>query len=168
MMLCFRSLLVPLFLLGVLLGAIPAWITGGFSPPEGRLALVCVPGGLVVILGAALILRATFLFARFGHGTPFPLDPPRKLVVQGPFRRLRHPFYAGAVMIVLGEALATLSAALLAYAAGLLLALHLLAVLHEEPALRRRFGDVYDVYRARVPRWIPGRGSRERSNDPEG
>jgi protein-S-isoprenylcysteine O-methyltransferase Ste14 len=159
---------VGLLILALLLGVIPGWITGGFPLPEGGLALACVPGGLLVILGAALILRATFLFARFGGGTPFPFDPPRKLIVQGPFRRLRHPFYAGAVMIVLGEAIATLSAALFACAAGLFLALHLLAVLHEEPALRRRFGDVYDVYRARVPRWIPGRGTRERSSDPKG
>jgi protein-S-isoprenylcysteine O-methyltransferase Ste14 len=151
----------------MLLGVIPGWITGGSPLPEGCLALACVPGGLLVILGVALILRATFLFARFGRGTPSPFDPPRTLVVQGPFQRLRHPFYAGAVMIVLGEALATLSAALLAYAAGLLLALHLLAVFHEEPALRRRFGDVYDVYRARVPRWIPRRGRKAGSSNPE-
>jgi protein-S-isoprenylcysteine O-methyltransferase Ste14 len=147
-----------LLFLGLLLGVIPGWITGGFPLPEGPHLLAAVPGLLLVIAGAALIFRVAFLLGRFGGGTPFPFDPPRKLVVQGPFRRMRHPLYAGIVVIALGEALATRSPALLAYAAGLLMALHLLVVLHEEPALRRRFGDVYDVYRAKVPRWIPGRG----------
>jgi protein-S-isoprenylcysteine O-methyltransferase Ste14 len=27
--------------------------------------------------------------------------------------------------------------------------------LSEEPGLKRRFGDEYDVYRANVPRWLP-------------
>jgi protein-S-isoprenylcysteine O-methyltransferase Ste14 len=28
-------------------------------------------------------------------------------------------------------------------------------VLYEEPALRRQFGESYEVYRRSVPRWLP-------------
>jgi protein-S-isoprenylcysteine O-methyltransferase Ste14 len=44
------------------------------------------------------------------------------------------------------------------------LALHLWVVVREEPALRRRFGEVYDAYTAHVPRWIP----RARDTDSTG
>jgi protein-S-isoprenylcysteine O-methyltransferase Ste14 len=36
--------------------------------------------------------------------------------------------------------------------------LHLVVVFVEEPALRRRFGDLHDVYCEHVPRWIPRAG----------
>jgi protein-S-isoprenylcysteine O-methyltransferase Ste14 len=43
-----------------------------------------------------------------------------------------------------------------AVAFGMLAASHLFAVLYEEPALERRFGDSYRAYRSRTRRWIPG------------
>jgi protein-S-isoprenylcysteine O-methyltransferase Ste14 len=32
---------------------------------------------------------------------------------------------------------------------------HLFVLFYEEPTLRKQFGEEYDLYRARVPRWIP-------------
>jgi protein-S-isoprenylcysteine O-methyltransferase Ste14 len=32
---------------------------------------------------------------------------------------------------------------------------HLFVMFYEEPTLRRQFGESYDEYRRRVPRWIP-------------
>jgi protein-S-isoprenylcysteine O-methyltransferase Ste14 len=40
-------------------------------------------------------------------------------------------------------------------AAVIWLAFHLFVVLHEEPDLRERFGNQYEVYLREVPRWIP-------------
>jgi protein-S-isoprenylcysteine O-methyltransferase Ste14 len=36
-----------------------------------------------------------------------------------------------------------------------LVMVHLFVVFYEEPALERQFGDAYERYRARVPRWVP-------------
>ena len=33
----------------------------------------------------------------------------------------------------------------------------LFVLLYEEPALRRKFGDSYEEYKRRVPRWLPRR-----------
>jgi protein-S-isoprenylcysteine O-methyltransferase Ste14 len=65
--------------------------------------------------------------------------------------------YIGAVGIVVGEAVFFRSVTLCAYAAVLAFAFHLFVVGYEEPGLRTRFGDSYETYRARVPRWWPRR-----------
>ena len=38
----------------------------------------------------------------------------------------------------------------------LMLGIHAMVVLYEEPTLRRTFGDEYNAYYDRVHRWLPG------------
>ena len=154
-MLRVKSFLIPLFFHALLLGVIPWWITGGLYVRPGSLGLLAIPGSLLGLAGILLIVRTALLFADVGQGTPSPFHPPGKLVVKGPFRWMRHPLYAGVLLIAFGEALATVSSKLLIYAVSLTVAIQLLVVIIEEPVLRKRFGDVYDVYCAKVPRWIP-------------
>jgi protein-S-isoprenylcysteine O-methyltransferase Ste14 len=153
-----KSLLFPIAGCTFLLGLIPHRIAGGFHAPRGPLGVVVVAGAALILAGAALVVRVAILFADIGRGTPAPFAPPKKFVVQGPFRRMRNPIYAGIFLAALGEALYTLSPALLLYAVVLLAVFHLNVMIIEEPGLRRRFGDLYDVYCAKVPRWIPRLG----------
>jgi hypothetical protein len=48
---------------------------------------------MIFILVRALTYATIFVaaFARFGRGTPAPFDPPRRLVVRGPYRFVRTP-----------------------------------------------------------------------------
>lgn len=110
--------------------------------------------------GVALMAWCMTDFVRRGRGTPNPLDPPRKLVARGPYRRTRNPMYVAAVAAILGEALVFRSPALGVYAAAVLLVFHLFVVLYEEPSLRRRFGAAYDEYCREVPRWLGRRAGR--------
>ncbi|MFQ5459073.1 MAG: methyltransferase family protein, partial [Myxococcota bacterium] len=48
-------------------------------------------------------------------------------------------------------------AAGICYGAALCAMFHAFIVLYEEPVLRRKFGETYTRYCARVPRWIPRR-----------
>lgn len=84
-----------------------------------------------------------------------PLDPPRRLVVRGPYRFVRNPMYLGAVTALSGAALYDASLALAAYAAGFLIVMHVFVVGYEEPTLREMFGSDYDRYCAAVRRWRP-------------
>jgi protein-S-isoprenylcysteine O-methyltransferase Ste14 len=43
----------------------------------------------------------------------------------------------------------------LAFSAAWFVLAHAFVLLVEEPGLRRRFGEAYEQYCARVPRWIP-------------
>lgn len=108
-----------------------------------------------VAMGAALLAACIWEFARRGRGTLSPVDPPRELVVRGPYRHVRNPMYLGVTMIVLGEVLLTRSTSLLLYWALWFLAVNVFVLGYEEPALREQFGRSYDRYTAAVGRWIP-------------
>ena len=107
------------------------------------------------MIGAALVIWCVFTFAFVGRGTPAPFDPPRRLVVRGPYRLVRNPMYLAAGLALGGAALFYQSIALAVYA-GLFMALtHLFVWLYEEPTLRRTFGDEYEAYCQRVGQWLP-------------
>lgn len=122
------------------------------APPAGLgQVLAC----LVIALGAFMVVWVSTAFVRKGHGTPIPVDPPKRLVIQGLYRYVRNPMYVGAVLIVLGEALYFWSAWLLVYATVLWAVLHTALVVFEEQQLKDRFGGEYEQYLKAVPRWIP-------------
>ena len=152
----FRSLVYAALFVSVVLVFIPGQIltaTGITRPEEIGPAQV---GGLVLlILGGALAVWCILTFAVVGKGTPAPFDPPRKLVAAGPYRWIRNPMYVGAGTALAGAALFYQSAALVAFAAGFLVATHLFVVFYEEPTLERTFGAHYADYRNAVPRWMP-------------
>ena len=114
--------------------------------------------GLVpVVAGAALMLACVWRFGAQGEGTPAPFDPPRRLVVQGPYRHVRNPMYWGMGLFLAGEAVlfAEPSWSLLVYGAALVLIVNLFVRLYEEPTLCRTFAAEYESYCAAVPRWFP-------------
>ncbi len=111
-------------------------------------------GLLLVAGGAAAFLSCVVDFARKGRGTPFPLDPPKTLVVTGLYRWVRNPMYVAVLNVVLGEAALFRSGELIGYWFSVLFGFHLFVVLYEEPALRRTFGEEYEAYCRNVPRWL--------------
>ena len=115
-----------------------------------------IAGMIIGTAGAAVALWCVFTFARIGKGTPAPFDPPRRLVIRGPYRFVRNPMYIGAGLALAGAALFYESVPLLAYAGLFLLASHVFVVWYEEPTLRRTFGQEYEVYCRQVRRWWPG------------
>ena len=153
-----RALAYSTLFIGLVLIFLPARVLegAGVSAPPTR-GLLQIAGVVVGLLGAGLALWCILIFPLVGRGTPAPFDPPRRLVVVGPYRWIRNPMYVGAALALAGASLYYESPALLAYLAGFLLATHLLVLGYEEPTLRRLFGDDYEAYSARVGRWWPRR-----------
>jgi protein-S-isoprenylcysteine O-methyltransferase Ste14 len=114
-----------------------------------------VAGMLLGVSGALLALTCILTFAFVGRGTPAPFDPPRRLVVRGPYRLVRNPMYLGAGLALAGAALFYRSIPLLGYAGLFLLITHVFVVLYEEPTLRRTFEGDYEEYCRRTGRWWP-------------
>jgi protein-S-isoprenylcysteine O-methyltransferase Ste14 len=112
-------------------------------------------GMLLGAVGAAVALWCIFTFATVGRGTPAPFDPPRRLVIRGPYRFVRNPMYIGAGLALASAALFYQSWPLLGYASLFFLATHLFVVGYEEPTLRRTFGPDYEAYCRQVRRWWP-------------
>jgi len=134
-------------------GRVLSW--SGIVRPAG-IGAAQAAGMLVGASGAILALWCIATFILIGRGTPAPFDPPRRLVVVGPYRLVRNPMYIGAALALAGAALFYESWALLGYCAAFALATHLFVVTYEEPTLRATFGDPYVRYCQRVRRWWPG------------
>jgi protein-S-isoprenylcysteine O-methyltransferase Ste14 len=138
---------------GTIAGLLPWWLTGWrFLPGPPALRAL----GLVLIAGGGYLLLECFgRFAVQGHGTPAPVAPPDRLVVTGPYRRVRNPMYVAVVALILGQAALFADLRLAPYAIAAWLAFHLFVLIYEEPTLRRAFPEDYAAYTAAVPRWRP-------------
>ncbi|MCL1920477.1 MAG: isoprenylcysteine carboxylmethyltransferase family protein [Kiritimatiellaeota bacterium] len=112
-------------------------------------------GGLLLALGLSLAGWTMRLFAVKGKGTAAPWDPPKKLVVAGPYRHVRNPMISSVLAMQIAEAL-LLNAALCWGLFALFLTLNMLYFpLVEEKELLARFGEPYRLYKRNVPRWLP-------------
>jgi protein-S-isoprenylcysteine O-methyltransferase Ste14 len=158
-----RAVVYASLFIAVLLILVPTRIVAryGITTPT-RPGTEQVLGLVFVIVGGTLAVSCILTFVFIGRGTPAPFDPPRRLVVRGPYRWVRNPMYVGATVALCGAGLYYNSLVLLAYGVGFLLATHLFVVLYEEPALRRMFGSDYEEYCRRVGRWWPSPRQRPR------
>ena len=108
---------------------------------------------LLIAVGAGLCWKTVSLFIEYGEGTPAPFDPPRKLVIRGPYIYMRNPMMVAVFLVLSGEALLFASVPLglwFLFFFGLCL---ILIPLWEEPDLEKRFGESYREYKQKVPRW---------------
>lgn len=128
--------------------------------PE-RIGASQVAGMFLAGTGAALALWCMLTLVFVGRGTPAPFDPPRQLVVCGPYRYSRNPMYIGTGVAVFGAALFYQSLALFSYGVAFALLAYLFVLGYEEPTLRRTFRHRYPDYCQEVRRWI-GRARRYR------
>ena len=112
-------------------------------------------GACVMLLGTILTVWTIFLFKTKGQGTPNPKLPPKVFVISGPYRISRNPMALGGLLILLGEAVVYYSPSLLGIAILYGVIVYLNAKFVEEPELRKRFGEPYDDYLKRVPRFFP-------------
>ena len=153
-----RAVTYATLFIGLVLIFLPARVvsSSGVVPPT-EIGLWQSAGMLVAAAGAALAVACIVVFALIGQGTPAPFDPPRPLVVQGPYRFVRNPMYIGAALAMAGAALFYQSVALFIYICVFLLISHLFVVAYEEPRLRRTFGEDYAAYCNKVGRWWPRR-----------
>jgi protein-S-isoprenylcysteine O-methyltransferase Ste14 len=134
---------------------LPGWL--GFRVENAGAARLRWIAAIPSVLGFAVALRCVWDFGWTGRGTPAPFIPPRRLVVVGFYRYVRNPMYVGfaagwiGLWIVFGHANAVLLGVVLCVALGV----HLFVLFYEEPTLRGKFGDDYELYCRHVRRWWP-------------
>ncbi len=145
---------IPVF--GVML------LLAGFLPAyTDRVGFWTIDGAGVRWLGVALFAAggALRLLPVFVLGDRFSglvaIQKGHRLATAGIYRVIRHPSYLGLLVNALGWGLAFRSLVGVLLAAALLPAL-VARIAAEERLLRSEFGAVYDAYRARTWRLIPG------------
>jgi protein-S-isoprenylcysteine O-methyltransferase Ste14 len=113
-------------------------------------------GILLIAIGVAMYLHTAFWgFALRGDGTPAPIAPTKRLVVEGLHRYIRNPMYVGVGLVILAQAVLFRSWHIVEYLGFFAGAIQLFVLLYEEPTLGKQFGSEYEEYRQRVPRWLP-------------
>jgi protein-S-isoprenylcysteine O-methyltransferase Ste14 len=111
----------------------------------------------VVVMWLGLATRVWAVAALGGaFRTTVEVDPDQAVVTTGPYKWIRHPSYAGLLLILAGLGLALTS--WLSVAACLVLPLPALAwrIHVEEAELSRVLGDAYRTYQTRTARLVPG------------
>ncbi len=131
------------------------------SPSQARFWI----GLLVASAGLALSVWTATLFLRFGEGTPAPWNPPKRLVVRGPYRHVRNPMISGVLIMLLAEAMLVKSWPIALWMMVFFIGNAIYFPLVEERGLEERFGDDYREYMVHVPRWVPRLRPWERPKD---
>jgi protein-S-isoprenylcysteine O-methyltransferase Ste14 len=139
---------------------VPLWLARrygiGFGVGKALPELLASLSGLVVMTaGLGLFAASLRRFITDGRGTLAPWDPPRTLVIRGPYRYVRNPMISGVVLVLFGEALFLLSRPHLTWALVFLAINAIYIPLLEEPILTLRFGNAYREYCRHVPRLLP-------------
>ncbi len=149
-----RTLIFTIVVPGFWTVVMPYWLVSRGAKPALR--GVWAAGWLLIAGGIALYFACAFWgFALRGKGTPAPIDPPKNLVIEGPYHVVRNPMYWSIVFVLLGEALVFHSLALAELAIAFFAGTNLFVLFYEEPVLRRKFGAEYEDYCRHVPRWLP-------------
>ena len=161
MLIALRHILAILLLPTMVTLVVPRWILVALAsrdsrwPGDGWSWIARTLGGLLILVGLALVTWCISLFVRVGKGTLAPWDPTSNLVAVGPYRYTRNPMITGVATILTGEALVFGSWHLGLWALTFIALNHIHFLLVEEPGLERRFGDSYLEYKRAVPRWLP-------------
>ncbi len=157
-----RLLLTPLFALVffcivMFLIALSLYLDRFLGLPE------FAPKPFRVIISLPLIMGGAFLWlwcvGKFfkTKGTPAPVNPPPKLVTDGPYAYSRNPMMTGLFTFVAGIGIFSGSVILTFFMTPLFVLMSILEFKYiEEPELEKRFGKAYTEYREKTPIILPG------------
>jgi uncharacterized membrane protein len=104
----------------------------------------------------SLVIFNSLIFIIFA----FSFSHPKTIAVEGPYRRMQHPQYAGFIIIMLGF-LFQWPTILTALMFPVLVFMYARLARMEEREAAREFGETWVAYAAATPRWFPrlGRGA---------
>ena len=139
---------------GIILVYLPLAITR-FRVPVGESFWQEIAAVALILLGLTPLFESIIRFVRVGRGTLMPLVPTEHLVATGLYRYVRNPMYVGVAAALIGETVLFWSVDMVLYTFVVWLGFDLFIRLYEEPVLRKRHGEEYLRYCARVRRWWP-------------
>lgn len=148
-----------------------AWVVAQFAllavllflPWQAHPLVFMSLGGLTAVAGGLLALSVSRTLGEAFTATPVPRSGAH-LSRGGPYRYLRHPMYAGLLLIILGLLIAAGSP--IAWAWGVVLAVFFwLKSRWEDRALQRAYGSAWEEWADRTGAFIPRRGARDSGVD---
>ncbi len=126
-------------------------LLSGRAPSSATLGTL---GILASLFGGALAIWARVILGRNWSGVVVTVKAGHRLVTAGPYAYIRHPIYAGLLMMCLGSILLAPS-----FGTGvgslLMLTVFLVRIRGEERLMRTAFKDNHENYRMRVKKLFP-------------
>ena len=119
-----------------------------FTSLEGQLA-----GGVLIIVGLALLVVAGGLFQRAGTNL-IPFKEVTALVTGGVYRYTRNPMYLGMASVLLGLAITVGATTALLVPPIFMVIIEMRYIRPEEEMLRGVFPEDFPAYCQRVRRWL--------------
>ena len=108
-----------------------------------------------LIIGPSLWIWCASIFLK-SKGTPVPVNPPPKLITEGPYAYSRNPMLTGIFILLAGIGIFFRSASLVLITTPVFVLISALEFKYiEEPELEKRFGKEYSEYRKKTPMIIP-------------
>jgi protein-S-isoprenylcysteine O-methyltransferase Ste14 len=123
------------------------------GPRETNLILTCI-GLLLAVLGVLLRFTAINALGKF-FTYELRVDPEQQLIQGGPYRYVRHPGYAGVLLLLAGLPLIFQNWYGFIWLGVVCSSFMLVRVPQEESLLLEAFGDLYREYMKRTKRFIP-------------
>ena len=149
-----KTVLVSAMVAGLFVGALVARAVPALRAGANNWTTYAL--GLAVIwLGIGLRVWAVWSLGRYFR-REVTIEPGQTVHTSGPYRFVRHPAYAGDLLIVFGASLSWGSWMGAAIGTAIALAGHVPRIRVEESELRRALGSAYDAYAAHRSRLVPG------------
>lgn len=138
-----------------LVAAVLAWMiwTDPIVTSTATMRVGVTAGGLLGVASVALFVWSFLTYRTVGTG--HYVDDNHHVVVKGPYRWVRHPFYLSAFLCWSGVAVATQSLWIGIVFLGYVIPAYWFYAYSEEQMMCRELGDDYRTYRDRVPMFIP-------------
>lgn len=112
-------------------------------------------GVIFLVIGVIYGFWSIYAQLTRASGTPLPVMPTQRLLINGPFKQCRNPMTFGTVVAYLGVGIlvGSLSSILIVLILGTLLLVYIKRV--EEKELEIRFGQDYIAYKKSTPMFFP-------------
>ncbi len=148
----FLFVLIFPYLLVILLPRLDDWLQ--FPDLHHGLvnSLIGIP---LILIGGVYGFWSIYAQLSRASGTPLPMMPTQKLLIDGPFKQCRNPMTFGTITAYLGVGIlvGSLSSIIFILIIGALLLTYLKRI--EEHELEMRFGEEYVAYKKNTPMFFP-------------
>lgn len=141
----------PFFLAALAYMANPTWMAWSLIPLPNWLRW------LAALVGLGMLPVVYWVFSTIGANISetYLTKETHALVMDGPYRWVRHPLYAVATVIFVALSIVAANWFMLAMAVVQTFVLALVVIPREEAQLRLKFGEAYRAYQQRTGRLVP-------------
>lgn len=145
-----------------LLAGVVYWLVQTWEPASNSMiAKTALALGALSAIGSVLLFCWSFLAYR-NVGTGHYVDENHRVVTEGPYSLVRHPFYTSALMCWAGVVLATGNIWIAALFGFYVIPAYWYYAASEERMMCSELGDQYETYRQSVPMFVPRPGAGRR------